>query len=89
MTIEELYGKVLADDELKAELAKAAANHTVGEWAAAQGVDATEEELFAYAQAAMQEQELTDDQLDQVAGGGSYGSTVLSIAIIIIGLCRQ
>lgn len=28
MTIEELYGKVLADDELKAELAKAAANHT-------------------------------------------------------------
>lgn len=84
MTIEELYGKVLADDALKAELAEAAANHTLGAWAAAQGVDATEEDLLAYAQAAMQEQELTDDQLDQVAGGG-YGSTTLSILTILIG----
>ena len=35
MTIEELYGKVLADDELKESLAKAVAEGTLAEWMAA------------------------------------------------------
>lgn len=44
MTIEELYGKVLADDELKTSLAEAVKAGKVAEWASAQGVEATEEE---------------------------------------------
>lgn len=79
MTIEELYGKVLADDELKAGLVEAAKAGTIAEWAAAQGVEATEEELLAYAKAAAtQAQELTDEQLDKVAGG-DYTQIVISI----------
>jgi len=71
MTIEELYGKVLADDELKESLAKAVAEGRVEEWAAAQGVAATEEELLAYVRAvALKDQELTDEQLEKGAGGG-------------------
>ena len=85
MTIEELYGKVMADEALKAELAEAAAAHTVAEWAAAQGVEATEEELFAYARAAVQEQELTDEQLEQVAGGWGYGTFIVSTFTLSFG----
>ena len=71
MTIEELYGRVMADDDLKAQLAQAASEGRVAEWAAAQGVEATEEELLAYVHAAAAGgQELTDEQLDKVAGGG-------------------
>lgn len=77
MTIDELYGKVIADDELKAELAEAAREGRVAEWAAAQGVEATEEELRAYAGAAADGgQELTEEQLDKVAGGGYTSGTV-------------
>lgn len=65
MTIDELYGKVLADDELKASLTKAAKAGKIEEWVAAHGVEATEGELLTYVRAiATKSGELTDEQLD-------------------------
>lgn len=81
MTIEELYGKVLADDGLKEELAKAASDGKIAEWAAAQGVDATEDELKAYAKSMVDSnnEKLAVEDVDQVAGGG-YGKIFSSVA---------
>ena len=77
MTIEELYGKVLADDELKAQLAE------LTEWVAEQGVDATEEELLAYVRALREGgSELSADELEKVAGGTGYFEGVLSVVIM-------
>lgn len=89
MTIEELYGKVLADDGLKESLAKAAKDGMVVEWFAEQGVEATEEELLAYARTVAQGlqdgQELSDDDLENVAGGVGYGSFMESFLYIAAG----
>lgn len=52
MTIEELYGKLIADDEMKESFAEAIKAGTPMEWVKAQGVDAAEEELLAYVKAA-------------------------------------
>ena len=73
MTIEELFGKVIADDALKEEFAQAAKDGKMQEWAAAQGVDATQEELIAYVKGTANEK-LSVDDVDKVAGGG-YWST--------------
>lgn len=85
MTVEELYGKVLADDELKASLTEAAKAGNIEAWVAAQGVEATEEELLAYVRAvAARSGELTDEQLDKIAGGG-YGSIATTVCVYIYG----
>ncbi len=66
MTIEELYGKLIADDEMKESFAEAIKAGTPMEWVKAQGVDATEEELLAYVKAAaFQSGELSDEALDK------------------------
>lgn len=83
MTIEELYGKVLADDELKTQLAEAAKAGNLTEWVAEQGVDATEEELLAYVRALREGgSELSADELEKVAGGTGYFEGVLSVVIM-------
>ena len=76
MTLEELYGKIMADDELKAGVAQAAKDGTVVEWAAAQGVETTEEEIRAFAKGAANEK-LSVEDVDKVAGG-SYVSVAES-----------
>ncbi len=68
MTIDELYGKVIADEDLKAEFAKAASDGKIAEWVAAQGVAATEDEIIAYAKAAANKKLALDD-VNNVAGG--------------------
>ncbi len=80
MTLEELYGKIMADDELKAGVAQAAEDGKLVEWAAAQGVETTEEELAAFMQGAANEK-LSVDDVDKVAGG-SYGSVAASFVTI-------
>ncbi len=76
MTLEELYGKILADDELKEGLAKAFEDGKIVEWVSAQGVEASEEEIFTFIKGAANEK-LDVDDVDQVAGGG-YGSFIKS-----------
>ena len=52
MTLEELYGKIMADKGLQAEVAKATEDGSLLEWVKAQGVETTAEELAAFAEAA-------------------------------------
>ena len=72
MTIEELYGKVMADDELKEAFAKAAESGDIAAWAREQGVEATEDEIVAFAKG-QSDEKLDLDDVDQVAGGGYTG----------------
>ena len=74
MTLEELYGKVVADDELKEAFSEAVKDGKAAEWAAAQGVEATNEEIAAFVEGTANEK-LSIDDVDQVAGGG-YGSVI-------------
>ena len=84
MTLEELYGKIMADDALKAEVAQAAKDGKLVEWAAAQGVEATEEELAAFMQSAGNEK-LSVDDVDKVAGGSYLTDVVESIGGLPLG----
>ena len=71
MTVEELYGKVMADEELKQNSIAAVKDGKVYEWAKDQGVEGTREELIAYAKAALKDNGtvLSDEEISQVAGG--------------------
>ena len=70
MTIEELYGKIMADDALREDFAKAAESGDIAEWAKGQGVEATEDEIVAFAKSKADEK-LDLGDVDQVAGGTS------------------
>ena len=84
MTLEELYGKIMADDELKAEAAQAAKDGKLVEWAAAQGVEATEEELAAFIKGAGIKK-LSLEDIDKIAGGNYFTGVVESVAKIPTG----
>ena len=82
MTLDELYKKVLASDELKESLAAAAEKGEIVAWAAEQGVEATEDDLRAYAYYAQvktaDDAELTDEELAEVAGGWNPVQSVMT-----------
>lgn len=82
MKLDELYEKVLADDELKQSLAAAAEKGEIAAWAAKQGVEATEDELRAYAYHAQaktaDDAELTDEELEEVVGGWNPIQSVMT-----------
>ena len=68
--LNELFKKIIASDELKAELEQAAKENKVLEFMKAHGVETTPEEIQAY----LKEQyakttELSEDELANVAGG--------------------
>ena len=85
MTIEELYGKIMADDALKEAAAKAAESGDIAAWAKEQGVEATEDEIVAFAKG-QSDEKLDLGDVDQVAGGG-YTSVVKSVGTMGIGGC--
>ena len=69
-TINELYNEVVVNDQLKQELADAAQENKVIEFFAVHGVDTTAEEVSEYLHRLYPTTpELTDDELDAVAGG--------------------
>ena len=68
MTINEVYDKVMASDELKKSFAKAAeSKETFEAWIKAQGCDASAEEVAQFLKG--KTGELSDDELESVAGG--------------------
>ena len=69
-TVDELYYEVVANEELKAAFAAAAKENKLAEFLKAQGCDATAEEAEEFLEARQSaEGELSDDELDAVAGG--------------------
>ncbi len=74
MTLQELYNKVMASEELKRSFAEAAGDKGKLEaWLKANGSDATTEQLGEFLKAKQTSGEVSDDDLENVAGG--YGST--------------
>ncbi len=74
MTLQELYNKVMASEELKKSFAEAAQNKGKLEaWLKANGSDATAAQVTEFLKARQKSGEVSDDELENVAGG--YGST--------------
>ncbi|MBR0030797.1 MAG: Nif11-like leader peptide family RiPP precursor [Treponema sp.] len=70
-TLQDLYKEVMASDELKKAFAQAAKDNKVADFLKEHGSDATEEELKAFfAEKAKDDKPLSEDDLENVAGGG-------------------
>lgn len=81
MTIQEVYNKVMASDELKQSFAAAAQDKdALTAWLKEQNCDATVEEVAEFLKG--QNGELSDADLENVAGGGSkLFDSIISIGI--------
>ncbi len=72
MTLQEIYDKVMASEELKRSFAEAAGDKGKLEaWLKANGSDATIEQLGDFLKAKQTSGEVSDDELENVAGGTS------------------
>ncbi|MBP5166453.1 MAG: hypothetical protein ILP09_04265 [Oscillospiraceae bacterium] len=69
-TLQELYSEIIASDELKAAFAEAAKDGKAAEFLKAHGCEATAEELAAFLKS-RSNGEISDEELDSVAGGCS------------------
>jgi len=73
-TLHELYKEILDSDELKATFVDAAKNGKAAEFLQVHGCEATAEEVTAFLKS--QTGELSDEELDNAAGGGCNDETV-------------
>ena len=80
-TLETLYQEVLASDELKKGLAEAAKTpEGLKAWICAQGCEATLEQVQAFLKEKQEKTgELTDDELENAAGGCDAGEAITSL----------
>lgn len=81
--IETIISEIKASEELQKKLVEAAKNNTVAEFLKELGCDATVEEFAAAAKA--QSAELSDAELDAVAGGANVDEAFISISLFGIG----
>ena len=72
-TLQELYGEIISSEELKAAFAEAAKKGKGVDFLKTQGVETTAEELAVFLKS--QTGELSDEGLDNVAGGGCNSET--------------
>jgi hypothetical protein len=83
-TLKELYGEVMASGELKKQYLAAANDGKINEFLSSHGCDASESELNAFLSnpKELPQGEVSDDELDAVAGGTCYhdGRPVVTIA---------
>ena len=68
-TLQELYKEILASDELKKAFLEAAEDGRMVEFIKAQGCDATEEDLKVFVKEQAKSRSVSDEELDNVAGG--------------------
>ena len=84
-TIEELYKEVMASEELKKEFLTLKPEEVEG-FAKKNGCEATFADINAFLEEkAKAEGELSDDELDQVAGGKSVDGMEVTISIATLG----
>ena len=82
MTIEALYKKIIASDELKAAFAEAVKAQKLDEFLKAQGCEATEAEVVDFLKSLRKgEGELADDELNSVAGGCTSTEAIYSMTV--------
>jgi predicted ribosomally synthesized peptide with nif11-like leader len=81
-TLQEFYEEVKTSDDLKKSLAEAVKAGKITEFLKAQGCDATADELkeFVVGKTAQDKpmREISEEELEHVAGGGSFDSALCS-----------
>ena len=82
MTIEALYKKIIASDELKAAFAEAVKAQKLDEFLKSQGCEATGAEIMDFLKSLQKaEGELADDELSAVAGGCNSTEAIYSMTV--------
>ncbi len=80
MTLQEMYDKVMASEELKSSFAEAAQDkERLAEWLKANGSDATVEQVGEFLKAKQASGEVSDEELENVAGGTDSKTVITSI----------
>ena len=83
MTIEALYKKIIASDELKSAFVEAVKAQKLGDFLKAQGCEAAEAEVVDFLKSLRKgEGELADDELNSVAGGCNGGEAAASFTVV-------
>ncbi len=83
MTLQEMYDKVMASDELKKSFAEAAQNKEKLEaWLKANGSDATAEQAGEFLKSKQDSGEVSDEELESVAGGDASSTVIASIGSV-------
>ena len=80
-TMQDLYKEIINSDEQRKAFMEAAKSDKALEFIKAHGCEATEEELKAFL--SKQSGELSDEELDNAAGGGCNGATAVETAVSI------
>lgn len=84
MTIEALYKRIIASDELKSAFVEAVKAQKLGDFLKAQGCEATEAEVVDFLKSLRKgEGELADDELSAVAGGCNSTEAIYSMTVVI------
>lgn len=82
MTIEALYKKIIASDELKAAFAEAVKAQKLDEFLKSQGCEATGAEIMDFLKSLRKgEGELADDELNSVAGSCNSTEAIYSMTV--------
>lgn len=82
MTIEALYKKIIASDELKSAFAEAVKAQKLDEFLKSQGCEATGAEIMDFLKSLRKgEGELADDELSAVAGGCNSTEAIYSMTV--------
>ena len=84
MTIEALYKKIIASDELKSAFVEAVKAQKLDDFLKAQGCEAAEAEVVDFLKSLRKgEGELADDELSSVAGGCDAEEAIYSMTVVI------
>ena len=83
-TLQDLYNEVITNDELKTEFMEAAKDGRTMGFLKAHGCEATEEELAVFLKERTMG-ELSDDELDNAAGGGCNKITGAEALLSMLG----
>ncbi len=87
MTLQEMYNKVMASDELKSSFAEAAQDKgKLAEWLKANGSDATVEQVSEFLKSKQTSGEVSDEELENVAGGSDSVDVTLSVVLKVTDL---
>ncbi len=82
MTIEALYKRIIASDELKSAFAEAVKAQKLDEFLKSQGCEATGAEIMDFLKSLRKgEGELADDELNSVAGGCNSTEAIYSMTV--------
>lgn len=93
-TLEELYKEIIGSEELKTAFSQAVKENKLEDFMKAKGCEASEQEAMDFLKEKNRKEEnLTDEELDSVAGGGCdavvdksstpYGATGMLVAHVV------